>query len=121
MATVQERLNTASPNDVADRLRQVNIGDIVQGLIPKLNSRTSLASSATQVHDKAAVILQVSTGAGAERVIINPDVTVGALTVVVTYDTEGVATLVFNSAVTAYDVTELALSAGLGTALAAEA
>lgn len=120
MATVQERLNTASPNDIADRFRQVSFGDIVQGLIPKINARTGLASSATQVHDTAGLIRTVNVGS-ALRAIVNPDVTPGAATVQITYDSNGVATLVFNAVLTAYTVTETARPAGLGTTLASEA
>lgn len=121
MATVQERLNIASPIDIADRFRQLPVGDIMAGQIPTLVSRSGLASSATQVHSSAGQILTASNGGGTALGIVNPDVTVGATTVVVAYDANGLATLTFNAAVTAYDVTMLAMPAGLGATLASVA
>ncbi len=121
MATVQKRMNIASPSDLADRNRQVQMGDVVAGSIPVLVDRTGLASSATQVHSAAGQIVTVSNGGGTALGIVNPDVTVGATTVVVAYDADGLATLTFNAAVTAYSATYMPAPAGLGATLAATA
>lgn len=119
--SVQDRLNKASPNDLPDRFRQVSVGDILAGLIPAERTLTSLTSSATHVHDVPGVILAVALGA-AQVVIVTSADTPGAGEVGVTYDTNGVATLLFgDGANTAYTVVAMSLPTGLGTVLASEA
>jgi len=118
MATVQDRLNTASPSDIADRFRQLPIGDILAGLIPSQATYAGLASSATHVNPVAGNITAVSVSAAA-KVIVDSTVTAGAGEVQVTYDAQGVGTLVFgDGANTGYTVTLNALPAGLATILA---
>ena len=118
MATVQDRLDTASPNDLPDRFRQVSMGVLIAGLIPAERTLTSLASSATHVHDVPGVIHQVALGA-AQKVIVTSADTAGAGEVKVTYDTNGLATLVFgDGANTAYTVVAQSLPTGLGATLA---
>lgn len=121
MATLQERLNIASPSDFADRNRQVSMGDVLAGLVPVERTLSGLASSATHVHDVAGTILAVSLAA-AQKVIVTSLDTPGAGEVGVTYDANGVATLLFgDGANTGYTVIAMSLPAGLGAALAAEA
>lgn len=115
--TKKDGLNSANPNKVADLLRDVNFGDVLFSMVaPQERPRTGLASSATQVHDVAALIVGVSV-ANADRPIVNPGATPGATEVSVTYDTAtGVPTLVFGAAVTQYEVMES--GSGLATELA---
>ncbi len=121
MATVQERLNIGSPSDIADRLRQLPVGDVFASLIPTERTLSGLASSATHIHDVAGVILQVAIAA-AQKVIVTSADTPGAGEVGIAYDADGVATLLFgDGANTGYTVIAMSLPAGLGAALAAEA
>ena len=111
--TIQDQLNIANPNDLPSRFQQVKIGDVLAGLTPSKNERTSLTSGTAQEHDKAATILAVSTG-GAGLTMVPDGVAPAAGEVAVAYDADtGVPTLTFNSAVTAYTTQEMALSAGL--------
>lgn len=122
MATVRQALNIAQPNDLPDMLRKVGLGDIFAGLVPTRVVRTGLTSSATQVEPGPGTVLFVESSAGAQKVILTkPDATPGAGDVVVTYDANGVATLVFNAAVTAYTIVRLGWTARLGEILAADA
>lgn len=118
MTTIQDQLNTASPADVADRLRQVLIGDILAGLVPVERSRT-VSSSATQVHDVAATIISVAITTAA-KVIVPSGVTAGAGEVQVTYAAAtGIPTLVFGDGVTtAYTVVEQTFPSTLVATLA---
>ncbi len=121
MATVQERLNTASPNDIADRLRQVSIGDVVAGLIPVERTLSGLTSSATHVHDVPGAIMAVSLAA-AQKVIVTSLDTPGAGEVGVSYNADGLATLLFgDGANTGYTVVAQSLPTGLGATLASTA
>lgn len=120
-STVQERLNIGSPSDIADRMRQLPVGDVFASLIPAERTLTGLASSATQVHDVAGAILQVAVGAD-QKVIVTSADTPAAGEVGVSYDSDGVATLLFGDGVqTGYTVIAMGLPAGLGTILASEA
>lgn len=120
MATVQEVLNSANPNVICEGLRAISFGSIIAGLVPRLVQRTGLASSATQVHNAPGIILQVQDAAGTTALsIVNS--TAGAGEVQVTYDSNGIATLVFgDGANTGYDCICTVLPAGLATALAAD-
>lgn len=119
MSTRTQSLNKANPNEIADLFRLISIGDIMAGLIPRHRSRTGLASSATQVHDVPGAILQVIDAAGTTALAIVSG-TAGAGEVQVTYDANGLATLVFgDGANTAYRVNQQVLPSGLGAILAA--
>lgn len=126
MSTVQEVLDLANPNSLADMLRKLQTGQLVSGLIPRRIERSGLASSATHVEPEAGLISMVEVGT-ATLVMVGADSTAGAGEVNVTYDAEGVATLVFgDGANTAYDVTKMVLptgtaGSGLGAELAADA
>lgn len=116
--TVQDRLNIASPTDLADRNRQVLMGDVLAGLIPVERTLSGLSSSATHIHDAAGTILQVALAA-AQKVIVTSADTPGAGEVGVTYSSDGVATLLFgDGANTGYTVIATSLPAGLGATLA---
>lgn len=120
MSTTKEALNLANPNSVPDMLRKVSAGDILGGLIPTANARTGLASNATQVNDLPGALLAVESPAGTNLTIVGPGATPAAGEVAVSYDADGVATLTFNAAVTAYTALQLTLPAGLGATLAAD-
>lgn len=117
--TILNALDNAGPNDLADRFRQVQIGSILDGLRPRLTARTGLTSSATQVHNLPGAILAVTDTAGTTAITMVTG-TPGAGEVQVTYDADGLATLVFGSgAVTAYNVLQQVLPAAHGATLAA--
>lgn len=127
MSTVQQQLNLASPTTLPDMLRKLPIGDIVASMIPQALSRTAFTSSATQIDrttdagaGEAGVILAVESPAGTALSIVGPGVAPGATEVAIAYSSEGVPTLTFNAAVTAYDVVKQVLPSGLGTTLAAD-
>jgi len=120
MSTVQEQLNLASPTTIADMLRKVSFGDVLAGLVPRLEQRTGLASNAVQVEPEAGEIKAVESPSGTNLAIVGPGATPAAGEVAIAYDSNGVATLTFNAAVTAYDVVKTVLPTGLGDALAAE-
>jgi len=118
MATVQDRLNTASPGDLPDRFRQLTLGDLIAGLIPSERTLSGLTSSATHIHDIPGLIVGVALGAVPKAIVLSAD-TAGAGEVKVTYDSDGLATLVFgDGANTAYTVVATQLPAGLGATLA---
>ena len=114
--TVKDGLNSANPNNIADLLRDVSIGDVLAGLVaPQERARTGLSSSTTQVHDIAAVISAVSV-ANSAIVIVSSGVTAGVGEVAITY-AAGIATLEFQAAVTQYEVMEVPVT-DIATALA---
>ncbi len=118
MSTVQEALDLANPNFIAAMFRKVLIGDLLAGLIPAVNSRKGLASNAVQVNDVPGAILAVESPAGTDIPIVGPAATPGVGEVAIAYDTEGIATLTFQAAVTAYDALQTTLPAALGTTMA---
>jgi hypothetical protein len=120
MSTVTEALDLSNPNDIADLLRQIGVGAIMAGMIPRLIDRTGLASSATHVEPEPGAILSVDL-AGTTVTIMSPNDTAAAGEVEVTYDADGVATLVFgDGAQTAYSVVKSVMPAGIGATLAAD-
>lgn len=118
MSTVQEQLNLASPTTIADMLRKVSIGDLIAGLVPRAVSRTGLASNTVQVEPEPGEIKSVESPAGTNLTIVGAGATPAAGEVAVAYDANGVATLTFQAAVTAYDVQKTVFPAGLGDTLA---
>lgn len=123
--TIQDKLNLASANDLPAMLRALadadgdGFGTLLQGLIPRRIARSGLTTSATHVEPEAGLISIVEVGT-ASLVIVGADSTAGAGEVKVTYDTDGVATLVFGDGTTDnYDVTKTVLPDGFGAALAA--
>lgn len=123
--TVQEMLDSASPSDLPEALGAANIGEIIAGLIPRWVSKTGLTSSASQIHMDSSspakyqpfVVHAVTDGSDAPLAIIGSG-SVGAGEVKVEYSTDGVPTLTFNAAVTAYKVLGQPLPKVLGQILA---
>lgn len=117
MSTIQTRLNLANPNDLPDRLRQVLIGDILDGLRSRVVARAGLTNQATHVHSLPGSIEHVTDTAGTTAL----DVVVGAPgagEVQIAYDANGLATLTFSAAVTGYQVVQQVLPASHGDTLA---
>jgi hypothetical protein len=124
--TVAERLALTLPTDLADCLRKVKIADIIAGLRPRTVTLTGLTSAAAQVMvdedgetELPGLIASVNTSAPANLVIIHSGA-VGAGEVKVEYDAEGLATLTFEAAVTAFSVTMITIPAAHATTLAGE-
>jgi hypothetical protein len=106
MPTVAQSLDKANPNELADLLRTVKLGTALANLRPRETARTGLASSATQVHPYPAAILAVNSTDGTPLAFsINAAPDSGEVRV--NYDADGIPTLVFNAAVTAYRVYEM--------------
>ncbi len=114
--TVQDLLNRANITDFAAYAKNINLGDIIAGLVPQPRTLT-VTSGTTHVHDVAAALLFVQTPVGTNLAQITAG-SPGAGEVSVDYDTEGVPTLIFAGAVTTYTVVEQTLPAGLTTELA---
>ena len=119
--TVQTSLNDANPNSIADRLRQVALGNILARMIPQRLVRTGLASSATQVETTAGYVHMVQDSSDTTLTLIGEGDTIGAGKCRVTYDASGFATLLFNGAVTGYKITLLPCTDTLAADLAADA
>jgi hypothetical protein len=124
MSTVQQNLNQANPTTVPDMLRKLRAGDLLAALAgaasaPQALVRSGLSSSATQVEPEPGQILAVASSADAHQTIVGPTVAPGANQVAISYSASGVATLVFNGAVTGYKVLKHIQPDGAGTAVAA--
>ncbi len=120
MSTVQEALNQANPNCLADACRLVKLGDVIAGMIPSTVAETGLTSSDTQTLATAGQVVTVESPAGTALTIVGEGVAPAAGEVAVAYDTDGVATLTFNAAVTEYTVSQTTIPAGLGDVLASD-
>ncbi len=106
MATVQASIDKANPNELADLLRTVKLGTFLANMRPRETSRTGLTSAATQVHPYPSAILAVNATDGTPLAFsINAAPDSGEVRV--NYDSDGIPTLVFNAAVTAYRVYEI--------------
>lgn len=123
--TVAERLALTNPVDTFDCLRKVKIADVLAGLRPRTVTLTGLTSAAAQVMvdedgvELPGLIASVNTSAPANLVIIHSGA-VGAGEVLIEYDAEGLATLTFEAAVTAFSVTMITIPADHATTLAGE-
>lgn len=119
MSTVQASLDRCYPGELPDLLKKASPGELFAGMIPRLVERTGLASSATQVHSLPGPIFAVTDTAGTTAITMVTG-TAGAGEVQVTYDADGLATLVFGSgAVTAYNVLQCVIPTDLADNLAA--
>lgn len=117
MSTVQEALNLANPNSIADMAREITLGDLLAGLVPR-NLVRAVASSATQVEPEPGALFIVAIADDAALTQIEAG-TAGAGEVLVVYDTNGVATLTFGDGVqTAYRVVKQVLPATIGAIMA---
>lgn len=110
--TLTQQLDKAGPNDLPDRFRQVEIGQIIAGLIPTTIDRLGLVSQTTHVEPEPGIILLVQQPAATSAVIVGPGVTPGAGEVQVVYDENAVATLEFPAAVDTYLVVKTTLPVG---------
>lgn len=117
MATIQTRLNLANPNDLPDRLRQVLIGDVLDGLRSRVVARAGLTNQATHVHSTPGAIEHVMDSAGTTPLAVVSGAP-GAGEVQVAYDANGLATLTFAAAVTGYQVFQQVLPDSHGDTLA---
>lgn len=126
--TTQQILNDASsPNDSAVALAQLRdalgfgFGSMLAELfVPAWKVRTGLNSSATQLETLPGTIVLVADAAGTSAKAIVPG-TAGAGEVTVTYDSNGIPTLVFgDGAVTGYQVIKFEGPVGIAAKLAAQ-
>lgn len=118
--TVQGSLDNANITDLASRLQELKgFGVLLAGLIPVERTRT-VASSATHIHDIPGIITAVALGAVQKSIVLSAD-TPAAGEVGVTYDTNGLATLLFGDGVnTEYTVLQTQLPTGLAAIFARE-
>jgi hypothetical protein len=117
--TVAEHLAFSNPATLADALRIAKIGDIIAGLIPRTVTLTGLTSAAAQTMTVPGLIASVNDATFTPLSIIHSGA-VGAGEVKIEYDADGLATLTFNAAVTAFNVTMIALPTVLSSKLATE-
>jgi hypothetical protein len=101
--TAQELLDLCNPAQLADALKAVLVGEIIPGLVPSVLTYSGLTSSATQVMPVAGGITAVTLADDTPLAIVLNGAS-GAGEVNVSYDADGVATLVFNAAVTGFKV-----------------
>jgi hypothetical protein len=124
--TLKDRLNAANPSEFPARMQQVKIGDILAGLVPREIVRTGLTSQATHIEPEPGVILALSDGT--DEYLVAPETagtpaakaSLACGVATVAYDVDGVATIVFEAAKTAYTVVKMVLPATHGTDLATE-
>lgn len=127
MATVQQALDIAQPNDIPDMLRKVSVGTILAGmLVPATDTNARTVTAHVCVLTTAGMVLAVTVTAGGVTGNFSPiaaGMTPATTQVAVSYSAEGVATLTFAAAdaVTACKVQKTTFPAGLGTILAADA
>lgn len=121
--TVQEHLDRCNINNLADVLKKLKLGELIPGLIPRWISKTGLANSATQIHYAADgvtpqpfLVMAVNDGSNTPLAMVAGGV--GAGEVGVASDADGVPTLTFASALTAYKVYGVSLPANWSTILA---
>lgn len=125
LPTIQERLALTLPTDLADCLHKVLIAEIVAGLVPRTVTLSGLTPAAAQVMvdedgvECPGLIASVNTSAPAGLTIIHSGA-VGAGEVKIEYDANGLATLTFEAAVTAFSVTMMRIPAALADNLAGE-
>lgn len=122
--STSEVLDHSNPSSLPEALNVVRIGEIIAGLIPRWVVKSSLASSATQIHVDSTtptakrqpfIVLAVTDAADAHLDIVAAGA--GAGKVVVAYDTDGVPTFTFSAAVTGYKVLGCPLPKKLGERL----
>lgn len=116
--TVQEALDACNPSFAWDAMRQIDMGTLVAGLLPRIVTRSGLDSAAAQVHNSPGLVSSVNSTAGTPLAIVHgsaPD----AGEVRIEY-TAGVATLTFAAAVTGYTCACQVLPTGLAALLAAD-
>lgn len=115
----QDALNLARPQILPDLWRQIGLGDLLAGMLPRTVARTGLTSSATQTELTAGAILSVDDGSAGPLAIVTSG-SPGAGEVKVEYSSAGIATLTFSGAVTAYSVTKTVIPSAMLAFLAAD-
>lgn len=123
--TVQDTLTDSNLATIASALREIGLGDLVAGMIPRWRTFAGLTSSATQILNKeldgsgdsqAAVVIAVCDAANAPLALVQTGV--GAGECGVAYSAEGVPTLTFAAAVTGFQALIMPLPDSLATNLA---
>ena len=112
--TVAEHLAFANPATLADALRIAKIGELIAGLIPRTVTLTGLTSAAAQVMTVPGLIASVNNASFDPLAIIHSGA-VGAGEVLIEYDADGLATLTFEAAVTAFSVTMIVIPTELSS------
>ncbi len=109
MSTVQESLDKANASELPHILNKLKLGTALAALRPRETAFTGLTSGATHVHPYPALIAAVNAAAGTPLAITTSgDAAVAAGHCRIAYDADGVPTLTFEGAVTAYIVHEIA-------------
>lgn len=122
---VQDLLNESNIAYLPSALKEIGLGDLIAGMIPRWRTFAGLSSNATQVlnteldgtgDSQAAIVLAVCDASNAPLAIVQTGV--GAGEVGVAYSSEGVPTLTFSGAVTGFQALIMPLPADLATNLA---
>jgi len=122
---VQDLLNESNIAYLASALKEIGLGDLIAGMIPRWRTFAGLSSNATQVlnteldgtgDSQAAIVLAVCDASNAPLAQVQTGV--GAGEVQVAYSSEGVPTLTFSGAVTGFQALIMPLPAALATNLA---
>lgn len=121
MTTISQALDRANPIELADLLREIQLGTLLTNLYaaltPRTVARTGLTSQAAHVHSVAGSITAVADSAGTTNLLIVTGAP-GAGEVQVNYDSAGLATLTFSGAVTGYQVNQTGVPTAISTTLA---
>lgn len=122
---VQDLLNESNIAYLASALKEIGLGDLIAGMIPRWRTFAGLSSNATQVlnteldgtgDSQAAIVLAVCDASNAPLAQVQTGV--GAGEVQVAYSSDGVPTLTFSGAVTGFQALIMPLPADLATNLA---
>jgi len=122
---VQDLLNEANIAYLASALKEIGLGDLIAGMIPRWRTFSGLTSAAAQVLNKeldgsgdaqAAIVLAVCDASNAPLAMVQTGV--GAGEAQVAYSSEGVPTLTFSGAVTGFQALIMPLPDNLATNLA---
>jgi len=122
---VQDLLNESNIAYLASALKEIGLGDLIAGMIPRWRTFSGLTSAAAQVLNKeldgsgdaqAAIVLAVCDASNAPLAMVQTGV--GAGEAQVAYSSEGVPTLTFSGAVTGFQALIMPLPDNLATNLA---
>ncbi len=126
--TVSEVLEHSNITDLAHALKKLKIHTWIAGQIPRVVTRTGLANAAAQIlyTENGQPASPVGQPFQVHAVTLTDDTplaiilngAVGAGEVLVAYDADGVPTLTFNAAVTAFKVAGCPIPTGWSTILA---
>lgn len=122
---VQDLLNESNIAYLGSALKEIGLGDLIAGMIPRWRTFSGLTSAAAQVLNKeldgsgdaqAAIVLAVCDASNAPLAMVQTGV--GAGEAQVAYSSEGVPTLTFSGAVTGFQALIMPLPDNLATNLA---